>query len=348
MLVAAIVGAARVRGERVDFRLARFRPGLARRRVAEFLANEIEADGFKFGRSVRQTAAEPQQRFEILRRFENLAGLLNRRQPLLALGARGQDVAIGLEGARLVVGVRQGLGGAPDRVDVGAGQKHLVGGGDVDDVAPLLGVGGLDELVVRLGERQFVRQVRRGLPTRVLVLNRRDAGAHALVIMLGEEVPQRLLEFAVARLGEEILRRLPARMLFPQPFDFRRDARKVALAGEVAQCGEVDVAFAALACGVAVGRVGRRLGRRKLPRRRAGLNGGARRARRQVDGARGVRRDIDLRRGAVGRDVGENGRRAQARRLVGIGVLRSNRCARERQHGGEDKGAFQKHCGSLS
>jgi hypothetical protein len=167
--------------------------------------------------------------------------------------------------------------------------------------------------------------------------------------MLGEEIPQRLLDRAVALLGEEVLRRLPAGVLFAQPTDFRGNPREVPLAGEVAQRGEIDLAVAGLARRGAVGRVGRlRLGRREVPSsRRAGLNDRRRRAdRRQVDRRDGGRRiGRRLRGGRVGRRIGEQRRR---RRLIRIDALRADGRARKHQHRGYDEGTPQKHCGNLS
>jgi len=58
--------------------------------------------------------------------------------------------------------------------------------------------------------------------------------------VLGEQLPQRRFQLAALRTAEQIVRRLPVRMFRSDQADFRRDARQVVLAGEIAQSAEVD------------------------------------------------------------------------------------------------------------
>ena len=191
------------------------------------------------------------------------------------------------------------------------------------------GVGGL-------GERQLGGQVARGLPARRALPPFLHGGLEAVEVMLGEEVPQRLLGLGGFGLGEKIGRRLPAGEPRAQEPDLGRDAGKVVLLGVEAQ-----------RAGVGAGRS------RRGVRRGTGLrwlgpleHEGARRGRLGGSEARGVGR------GSRGEEAAGSGgrRRAELRGRDGAvppgGVEGGDRNA-ERKPGQEGEAA-QRHAGDLS
>ena len=69
LLVALVVGVARLRRHRFDLARRRRRIGASRRRVANCLPDDVETHGFEFRPAAWQAPAEPQQAIEILGRL---------------------------------------------------------------------------------------------------------------------------------------------------------------------------------------------------------------------------------------------------------------------------------------